>query len=264
MRVLLVDDEPLALERLKVFFRDIPEVEVVGTASDGPSAGQAISELKPDLVILDIQMPAKSGLAVAAELGEQDRPEIVFVTAFEQYAPDAFDVEATDYLLKPVRLDRLRQAVERARRRRRARVALSRVDHLEQALASSEVPGPSSEPAFADALWAPSRNGMVRVAMSSVDWIEAAKDYVLLHTPARSFILRATMGALEKKLDPERMMRVHRSAFVRPAAVQAVERLGKGAIALKLADGSAVQVGPNYARHVLERLRGCEAGEPAA
>jgi len=254
MRVMLVDDEPLALERLKVFFRDIAGVEVVGSAMDGEAAGEGIAELKPDLVILDVQMPAKSGLAVAAGLEEEDRPEIVFVTAFEQYAPDAFDVEAADYLLKPVRLDRLRQAVERARRRRAARSALTRTAELEAEMRALCSTPPAQANGYQDALWVPGRTGMVRVPMTSVDWIEAAKDYVLLHTTTRSYILRATMGALEQKLDPTEMMRVHRSAFVRPGAVQEIERPGKGMLALKLADGAVVQVGPNYVRRVLERL----------
>ena len=108
LRTLLVDDEPLALERLQVFFRDIAGAQVIGTARDGKEAAEKIAELKPDLAILDIQMPEQNGLRVAATLGDDaDRPEIVFVTAFEQYAPDAFEVEAADYLLKPVRFDRL-------------------------------------------------------------------------------------------------------------------------------------------------------------
>lgn len=255
MRVMLVDDEPLALERLQVFFQDIAGAEVVGSATDGEAAGAGIAALKPDLVILDVQMPAKSGLAVAAALAPADRPEIVFVTAFEQYAPDAFDVEAADYLLKPVRLDRLRQAVERARRRRSAREALSRAAELEGVVAELRASKPpAGEIVYEDALWAPGRSGMVRVPIASVDWIEAAKDYVLLHTASRSHILRTTMGALEQRLDPAQMMRVHRSAFVRPGAVREVERLGKGLIALKLAGEATVQVGPNYARSVLERL----------
>src|SRR5688572_33193144 len=103
LRVLLVDDEPLALDRLVALFRQLPDVEVVGTAGDGKEAAEAIATLRPDLVMLDVQMPEKSGLAVAADMAMEERPEIVFVTAFEQFAPDAFEVDATDYLLKPVR-----------------------------------------------------------------------------------------------------------------------------------------------------------------
>ena len=127
LRVLLVDDEPLALKRLAALFGDIDGAAVIGTARDGKDAAEKIEALAPEQVMLDIQMPQKSGLRVAADLTAERRPEIVFVTAFEQYAPDAFEVEAADYLLKPVRFDRLRQAVERAKRRRQMREAVERV-----------------------------------------------------------------------------------------------------------------------------------------
>ena len=132
MRVLLVDDEALALDRLRTFFENIEGVEVVGQAQDGDEALTEIARLTPDLVILDVQMPGKNGLRAAAELDIDPRPELVFVTAHEHYAPDAFDVDAADYLLKPVRFDRLRQAVDRARRgrRRRARCSCARWEWL--------------------------------------------------------------------------------------------------------------------------------------
>ena len=130
MRVLLVDDEQLALDRLCALFKDIDEVEIVGQARDGEAALTAIGQLSPDLVILDIQMPGRSGLRTAAEMPEEHRPEIVFITAHEQYAPDAFDVDAADYLLKPVRFDRLRQAVNRARRRQEIRQQAERAGQL--------------------------------------------------------------------------------------------------------------------------------------
>lgn len=242
MRVLLVDDEPAALERLQALFGQIPGVEVIGTARNGREALEAIAGQAPDLVMLDIQMPERSGLSVAAALPPERRPEIVFVTAFEMYAVDAFDVEAADYLLKPVRFDRLRQSVERARRRRAQK----------QAAAAPEPPAPEPEAA---AFWVPSRNGHVRVSSSEIDWIEAAKDYVLLHTATRSYIHRATMTALEDLLDPALLTRVHRSAIVNLARVQEVERHGKGLISLVLRDGVAVPVGPTYVKTVLSRLR---------
>ena len=131
MRVLLVDDEALALDRLRTFFDNIDGVEVVGQAQDGDEALAEIARLTPDLVILDVQMPGKNGLRAAAELDIEPRPELVFVTAHEHYAPDAFDVDAADYLLKPVRFDRLRQAVDRARRRRALREQAERPGKLE-------------------------------------------------------------------------------------------------------------------------------------
>ncbi|KQV58931.1 LytTR family transcriptional regulator [Caulobacter sp. Root343] len=242
MKVLLVDDEPAALERLSALFAQIPDTRLVGVARNGREAGQAIAELSPDLVMLDIQMPELSGLALASQLPVGARPEIVFVTAFEVYAADAFAVEAADYLLKPVRFDRLRQAVERARRRRTLQKA------FEQAEAA---PVRDND---LDGIWVATRQGHVRVAVSEIDWIEAAKDYVLLHTATRSHIHRITMSALEQGLDPNKMIRVHRSAFVSPDRVEAVNRLGKGLIALVLRDGVAVPVGPTYVKAVQARL----------
>ena len=246
LRTLLVDDEPLALERLQVFFRDIAGTEVVGTARDGREAAEAIERLKPDLALLDIQMPEQNGLRVAATLPPEDRPEIIFVTAFEQYAPDAFEVEAADYLLKPVRFDRLWQAVERAKRRKHQRTLAGRA---EAAAAAAQ------DQARDDGLWVPTRAGAVFVPVESIDWIEAQRDYVMLHTATRSHILRISMRALEDKLDPAQLMRVHRSAFARPANVVEVQRLGRTISALVLRDGAIVQVGPNYSRAVAERLK---------
>jgi two-component system LytT family response regulator len=243
LRTLLVDDEPLALERLQVFFRDIAGAEVIGTARDGREAAEAIERLKPDLALLDIQMPEQNGLRVAATLRPEDRPEIIFVTAFEQYAPDAFEVEAADYLLKPVRFDRLWQAVERAKRRRHQRTLAGRAQAAPH------------EPARDDGLWVPTRAGAVFVPIEAIDWIEAQRDYVMLHTATRSHILRISMRALEDKLDPVQLMRVHRSAFARPANVVEVQRLGRTINALVLRDGAIVQVGPNYSKAVAERLR---------
>ena len=244
LKVLLVDDEPAALERLTALFEQIPDTELVGVARNGREAAEAIADLSPDLVMLDIQMPELSGLALASELPAERRPEIVFVTAFEVYAADAFAVEAADYLLKPVRFDRLRQAVERARRRRTLQKVFEQAEAATASVRENDL----------DGIWVATRHGHVRVAVGEIDWIEAAKDYVLLHTATRSHIHRITMSALEQGLDPNRMIRVHRSAFVSPDRVEAVNRLGKGLIALVLRDGVAVPVGPTYVKAVQARL----------
>ena len=243
LKVLLVDDEPAALERLSALFEQIPDTRLVGQARNGREAAEAIADLSPDLVMLDIQMPELSGLALASGLPPEARPEIVFVTAFEVYAADAFAVEAADYLLKPVRFDRLRQAVERARRRRA----------LQKAFEQQAETAPARENDL-EGIWVATRHGHVRVPVCEIDWIEAAKDYVLLHTATRSHLHRITMSALEQALDPGKMIRVHRSAFVSPDRVEAVNRLGKGLIALVLRDGVAVPVGPTYVKAVQARL----------
>lgn len=236
MRVLIVDDEPAALERLSFMLEQIPGVLVVGTASDGAGALKAISDLQPDLVLLDIQMPDLNGLTVAARMPAERRPEIVFVTAFEIYAADAFEVEALDYLLKPVRFDRLRQAMDRAKRRRAGDAAKT--------------------PLTADtrAIWVQTRNGSVRVPLSDIDWIEASRDYVLLHTSTRSYLHRSTMSALEADLKDTGLIRVHRSAFVRADRVLSVQGHGRAISGLILANEIEVPVGSTYAPHVLEML----------
>ncbi len=244
MRVLLVDDEPLALDRLSAFFADIEGVEVVGRAADGNQALERIRELKPDLVIMDIQMPGKTGLRAAADIDVDPRPELVFVTAHEHYAPDAFEVDAADYLLKPVRFDRLRQAVDRARRRRAQRSSAERAAELEAEVASLRS-GTAVQPPGDDGFWIPERHGQRRVPLEAIGWIEAARDYVLLHTELRSYLLRITMAALEERLAGSALLRVHRSAFVRPDLVVEVKREGRS-LALVLAHGAEVQVGPSY------------------
>src|SRR5262245_31778501 len=162
MRVLLVDDEELALSRLKTFFGDIEGVEVVGQARDGDEPLEAITRLTPDLVLLDIQMPGRNGLRAAADIAVEPRPEIVFVTAHEHYAPDAFEVDAADYLLKPVRFDRLRQAVGRARLRRSMRASVEQAKQLQAEVEALRAKGalPGVED---DGFWVPERSGQRRV-----------------------------------------------------------------------------------------------------
>ena len=257
LRILLVDDEPLALARLEVGFRDIPDTVIVGFAQNGDEAVERIESLRPDVAILDVKMPLRDGLEVARSLSGDDAPEVIFVTAYEQFAPSAFEVEAADYLLKPIRFERLRVAVERARRRRAARDSGARIEELESvvdALRADTRTRSDAGPQFESELWVPSLHGAVRVATASIIWIEAARDYVILHTAARSLILRETMGRMQERLDPAQALRVHRSAFVNPAAVTGIQRLGKGQIAVVLSDGQVVTVGPNYSQSVLNAL----------
>jgi DNA-binding LytR/AlgR family response regulator len=251
MRILLVDDESLALDRLRTLFADIEGVDVVGQAKEGTTALALISELKPDLVILDIQMPGRNGLRIATDMPAEERPEVVFVTAHEHYAPDAFEIDAADYLLKPVRFDRLRHAVERARRRRALLAQAARAERLEEELNSLRAGTPSAEEEAE--IWVPDRHGHRRVPIDSIGWIEAARDYVLLHTELRSHMLRITMSALEEKLAGTPFVRVHRSAFVQPDRVAEVRRSGR-TMTLVLQDSTQVQVGPSYAASVEETL----------
>ena len=201
---------------------------------------------------MDVQMPERNGLSAAAHIDIEPRPELVFVTAHEHYAPDAFEVDAADYLLKPVRFDRLRQAVERARRRRALRASEDRAAALEAELEAARASGQAG-PDPDDGFWIPERHGQRRVPTDSINWIEAARDYVLLHTQLRSHLLRITMTSLEERLAGSPLLRVHRSAFVRPDRVTEV-RKGHRSMSLVLADGAEVQVGPSYVSAVKDAL----------
>ena len=214
----------------------------MGTAKDGEDAAARITELKPDLALLDIRMPRQSGLALARALTETP-VEVIFVTAFDHFASQAFEVDAVDYLLKPVEPQRLAVAIDRARRRRNS----GRGAVVE---AGDEAPGNVSPSPSNEGFWVPSRDGLVRVALGSIDWIEAARDYVLLHTATRSHMLRSTMDAIQKQMDPDVMARVSRSAFVRRDAVSEITRLGRAGYVIVLHDGTPVRVGATYARTV--------------
>jgi two-component system, LytTR family, response regulator len=238
MRILIADDEPLALDRLRAFLADIDDVEIVGSAANGIEAAAAIEALAPDLALLDIQMPGRTGLAAATGLAPGHGTQIIFITAHEHFAADAFDLEATDYLLKPVRFERLKVAMERARRRMTMRT-------LEQAPPAAEPPATPHDDRFTREFWVPVRDGRCRVAVQDIEWVEAAKDYAILHTSLRGYMLRTTMAALAEQLDPAQLLRVHRSAFVRPSLIRHLRRTGR-AMQLDLADGTVVPVGLNH------------------
>lgn len=244
LRILLVDDEQLAIDRLRDLLGKIEDVEIVATADTTAKARVIIGKEHIDLVLLDIQMPGGSGMALAADLPLTDRPEIVFVTAFGRFALDAFEVDAADYLLKPVRVDRLRQAIARAKRRMEATRFVKQASGFERC---------SNE--FLQEIWVQTSGGQIRIDIEMIEWIEAAKDYVVLHTSTRSYLHRMQMSVLEAMIDPGALMRVHRSTFVRLSLVQRLEQPGKGALRLVLRDGAIVQVGPSYVKAVLERLR---------
>lgn len=239
IRTLLVDDEPLALDLLKHECERLPFVEIVGAARDGDAAVRAIERLQPDLVLCDIEMPEIDGLAVAVH-ATPTRPQFVFVTAHPSYAVDAFGLDATDYLLKPLSRDRLAAALQRVRRRALQAAALIETES-----------GPPAEEA---AVWMKGRHGYVRVAFEDIQWIEAEGDYVLLHTPERAHLFRSTLGAMCKRVGPNDMLQVHRSLAVRPSAVREVHPAERGLLRLVLADGAQLPVSRAYVASVAAAL----------
>ncbi len=237
LRTLIVDDEPLAVERLQILCARIPALQLVGTANDGQAALRLIEALEPELLFLDIAMPGMTGMEVAAALaGRPQRPAIVFVTAFDSFAVAAFDVEATDYLMKPVAPDRLARAVERVEERLRQRGV---------AAAGGAAPRPAGQ-AHLTELWVPNRGELVRVEASAIDWIEAERDYMRLHIGSRSFLIHETITALEARLDPAAFVRVHRGAILRRGAIARLAHDGQGNWAAELADGTSVRIGRTY------------------
>ncbi|MFM5907778.1 MAG: LytR/AlgR family response regulator transcription factor [Novosphingobium sp.] len=228
LRTLIVDDEPLAIERLQVLCRQIGGLDVVGTASDGASALREAGALSPDLVLLDMTMPELDGLGVARALAKAAQPPaLVFVTAHDSFAVEAFDLDAVDYVLKPVAPDRLARAIQRAVARRGER--------------RGEAPSP-----WIAEFWVPYRSELLRVAAADVDRIDAERDYVRLHVGDRSYLLLQTVSGLEARLDPAMFIRLHRSTILRRDRIVGLRHDGLGVWSAELSDGSAVRIGRTY------------------
>ena len=231
LRTLLVDDEPLAIERLTILCADLPQVKLVGTATDGAAGLRLVEALTPDLLILDIAMPGLDGIEAATALARlPERPAVVFVTAFDQYAVAAFDVAAVDYLLKPVSGERLAKAIARV-----------------QAQRGTATPPPSR---WAREFWVPHRSEMIRLAAEDIELIEAERDYMRLHAGGRSFLLHQTITALEARLDPEAFIRIHRSTIVRRDRIARLTHDGLGRWTAVLTDDRTCRVGRSYQKAV--------------
>lgn len=231
LRTLIVDDEPLAVERIQVICAELPPINVVGTASDGAAALRLAEKLEPDLVLLDMTMPELDGLGVARKLAEADEPPaVIFVTAHDHFAVEAFDLEAIDYVLKPVSADRLERAIERAVARRGERKETG------------------SE--WLDELWVPHRSELLRIAVSEVHQIDAERDYVRLHVGTaeapRSYLLLQTIAGLEARLDPDEFIRIHRSTILRRDNIRGLRHDGLGVWSAELQSGEALRIGRTY------------------
>lgn len=256
LRLFLADDEPLALRRIKLALEAIPNVLVVGAASDGAQAIDAMRDLKPDVVLLDIKMPMADGFEVANAVEDSGGPEVIFVSAYDSYALRAFETSAIDYLLKPVEFDRLASALDRARERRAAKSAGKRAEELAAVLEAlrreaNDRDGPQYEREF----WIRDRGRFLRVPVAEVERIEAERDYVRLYWEGRTLLHRETMSHLEEKLDPSVMLRVHRSAFVNWDRLKAVRRDANGRLMAVLQSGDEVPVSRAYAQRVMAEMR---------
>ncbi len=234
LRLLIADDEPLAAERLQLLLAQCPEVDLIGTASDGESAVRMADALTPDVLLLDIEMPGLDGIEVARALAtKQPSAVVVFITAFDQFAVAAFEVEAVDYLMKPVTPDRLNRALKRAR------------DHLRRR-EKTPVTKPATTSPFLEEFWASDLSGLVRIASRDVDRVSAERDYMRLHVGRRSWLIHHSMNALEEGLDPELFVRLHRSAIVRKDFIAGFTRNPSGRWIARLGDGTEQPVGRLY------------------
>ena len=233
IRFLVVDDEPLAVERLQLLLARMEGVILAGTASEGAAALRMVEATRPDAVLLDIAMPGMDGIDVARALARVPRPPVViFVTAFDMFAVAAFDVEAVDYVMKPVSAERLSRAVARAR---------------ERIAAGAENPaGNESGSPFVEEFWVSEARGLVRLSTADVDRVSAERDYMRLHVGKRSWLINHTIGKLEEELDPARFVRLHRSAIVRRDFVTGLRRDDGGRWWARLADDTEQKVGRLY------------------
>ena len=242
MKVLIVDDEPLARRRLEILLREQPGIELCGAAADGGVAQRLIAELSPDVVLLDIKMPGQTGLEVLDALrlvtGPAGRgpPLVIFVTAFDRFAMDAFDRAAFDYLLKPVEPARLEAALARAREALCEKAAAERAQELEEILRNLRgglSPPPEPDDGFEREIWIPERGGRTSLPVAAIDWVAAERDYMRIHAGARSFLIRLSIGALAERLDPRLFLRIHRSSLVRADRIVRIRHAGgRGAVVL--------------------------------
>ena len=233
LRTLIVDDEPLAIERLQILTGQHDGISLVGTASDGASALRMVDALAPDLLLCDIAMPDLNGLEVAAAIEAMDNPPaVVFVTAFDRYAVAAFDVAAVDYLLKPVSPDRLARALSRVREWR----------------ATERAPAQKSK--WINEFWVQNRGEMLRIDAGQVDLIEAERDYMRLHVGGRSWLIHQTIKSLEARMNPDQFMRIHRSKMIRREGIVGLKHHGDGAWSVDLGEGGVHRIGRTYLHDV--------------
>jgi two-component system LytT family response regulator len=244
IRVLIADDEAPARGKLERWVAEQPDMQLAGYAEDGLVAAESIERLHPDVAFLDIQMPGLSGLEVAAQLERSSAPLIVFVTAFDEHAVKAFELNAVDYLLKPYDKDRLLRALQRVRDRlsggretRSAAVAMAR-----------------AQTASSERLLVPDGERLQLIDSTSIEWLEADDNYVHVHTAARRYLLRRTLQDLLMQLGEERFVRIHKSAAVNLSAIAALTPLFKGDYEVELRNGRALRLSRRYRDVLFARM----------
>jgi two-component system LytT family response regulator len=262
LTTIIVDDEALARRGLKLRLAQLEDVEVLAECRNGREAISAIRELQPDLVFLDIQMPGMDGFDVVRELQSDDMPLVVFVTAFDQYAINAFDVHAVDYVLKPVEEQRLEEAVARARERLTASASVERkqrlldviVDLTGKSESAIEQLLQSDEPSYPDKLTIRDGADVTLVPTRDIEWVDAAGDYMCVHAQGATHVMRSTMKDLESQLDPSTFQRIHRSTLVNLGRVVSLSSHINGEFFLTLDCGARLKMSRTYKEKVAHFL----------
>ena len=258
LKTIIVDDEALARRGLRYRLSDIADIELAGEARNGSEALEMIKALSPDLVFLDIQMPGMDGFDVLRALNEDEMPSIIFVTAFDEYAVQAFEANALDYLLKPIEDERLAEALDRVRKFNNQKQALKHKNSLlrlvgqitgEPVRSMKEIheKGVDRMKKVAPAkLEIRDGGNTVWVPQDEIDWIDAAGDYMCVHSKGETYILRMTMKKLEQELDPEILQRVHRSTIVNVHQVREMQSHINGEYFLTLKNGHSLKLSRSY------------------
>jgi two-component system, LytTR family, response regulator len=247
LKTLVVDDEPLARQRLVDLLAGMPEVEVVGEAATGAEALEMLRKTSPDLMFLDINMPEMSGLETLKQVEPERRPAVIFATAHDEYAVNAFEEHAVDYLLKPISLHRLCVAVERVSARGSGSKAQSSQDGVDRLLRGLE-----RASSYRTRVTVRSSNRFVVVEVTDILYIEAADNYVRLHTADASYLYRSTMSGIERVLDPKDFLRIHRSLMIRVDQVKMLEPWGLGEYSFVLESGKKLISSRSYRRSIRE------------
>ena len=258
IRALIVDDEPLARRGIRQLLAAHPDIVVIGECRDGREAVRALATTKPDVVFLDVQMPGLDGLGVVRVHGAERMPVTVFITAHDQFAVDAFEAQALDYLVKPLSEDRFREALQRVRERLRMHDALALAAKLSALLRGEPdgrvtTNGTGRGPRAPIAV--PTDTGELMLDQGEIDWIEAADDYAVIHAGGKSHRVRAALSALESRLDPARFTRIHRSSVVRLDRVREWKTDTDDEMVLILRDGTELPVSRRRAAQVKALLR---------
>jgi len=249
LRTLIADDEPLARERLKMLLAPDPDIDIVAECRNGSEVVKSLKAAKMDLLFLDIQMPGRDGFEVIEEIGPANMPMTVFVTAHNDHAVNAFEVHALDYLVKPIGRKRLEQTLVRIKERVQLEEAFAAREQISSAVEALRQVASRPEPP--QRFLTRSGNTASVVSVSDIEWIEAADYYVCLHAGGKRYLLRESIRALETKLDPEKFIRLHRSAIVNLDHVREIHRDGQAEGWVLLSTGERVRLNRNGWRKLI-------------